>query len=205
MGSDDSGGGSAHPSPPGGYATIYSFYLIIHSTQKKRVRRDLRSKKSIKISCDPTNTTPGTLYYAPHRAPYSIALKNLRCCGLWFIAFGCFLWRSLPRVARLRRHSWFRVSRIRCIVFDVNFVPSEWYSGRTQLILGTKVGLYEDCSHDLGARKRYPESLHLIVKHEWLYEPNWKEKQSQSYYQAHNLGRFFDGFMDATSLLKWRL
>ena len=45
-------------------------------------------------------------------------------------------------------------------------------------------------------------SLHLIVKHEWHNEPNWKEKESQPYYRVHNVEQFFDGSMDATSLLK---
>ena len=125
--------------------------------------------------------------------------------SLWFIAPGCFSWRFLPRAARLRRHSWLRVSRIRRIALEANAVATEWYWCRIQLSLGAKVALCEDYSQGLGGRKRYPESLHCIVKHEHESEPNWKEKESQPYYQAHTIGRFFDGLMDATSLLKERL
>ena len=63
---------------------LCSSYLLIHSTQNKRVRRDLGSKTIIKVSCDQAETRPRTLYYAPHSAadglPRTVqrSVKNFR-------------------------------------------------------------------------------------------------------------------------------
>ena len=110
-----------------------SFYLVIHLTQNKCARRDLRSKTNFKISCDPAETTAQR--------------KKLRCCGLC-----CVLFHRHPccQCAQryLRKFSLLKLKRL-----------SSQYEQRKQGISEVNVVSSSFCFHTVGIQWCHDDSM----------------------------------------------